>query len=306
MPRAGLVPGRVDQHEPRLVVVVRAQRRVVGRADVDRGSGTGRGRRPRGRRPRRTRRRSRLGEQHVVVRGGRARPRRASSSTKPDSDGVARAERAAAPRRRCGAQQVGRRAGAASALATTTSAGSDRAVGQPRRRRPARRARDDLGAPRSPVRTVDAQRDGPLAQRVGEPAQAAAHVPGAEGLLDVRHGGQRGRRAARVGAGVGRVAVEQRAQPRVAQVRRAEPAQRAPRRDGAQVAGTPGQPQQVAARSAATRGTAPRVTSQIRSARSRKRRPLRAGAGAERGVEGAAAPAAGRRAGRARVPSAKR
>ena len=86
----------------------------------------------------------------------------------------------------------------------------------------------------------------PLVHRLAQPAQATGDVPGAEGLLDVGDDGQRRRSASRVRAGVGRVAVEEHPQPRVAQLPAAQPAQRLPRRDRAHVGRTPGQAQQVA------------------------------------------------------------
>ena len=103
--------------------------------------------------------------------------------------------------------------------------------------------------------------------------QAAAQVPAAEVLLDVRHDAERGRGPARVGAGVRRVPVEQRAQPRVGEVALAEPAQRAAGRDRAQVAEPDGLPGQVPRRRrAATPGTGRRTASQIRSVRAASRR----------------------------------
>ena len=83
-------------------------------------------------------------------------------------------------------------------------------------------------------------------QRVGEGAQPAAQVPAAEGQLGVGDGDQRGRGAARVGAGVGGVPVEQHPQPRVGQVTAAQAAQGAAGADGGEVAEPPGQRGQVA------------------------------------------------------------
>ena len=74
---------------------------------------------------------------------------------------------------------------------------------------------------------------------LAEAVQAAGDVPAAEGLLDVRHGGQRGGGPARVGAGVGGVAVEQDAQPGVAQVPPTELAQGAAGSDDGEVLGVP-------------------------------------------------------------------
>ena len=79
-----------------------------------------------------------------------------------------------------------------------------------------------------------------------ELAQAAAHVPRAERRFDVRDCRQRGGRQPRVGAGVGGVAVEQHAQPGVAQIANTEAAQGLPGRDGAYVGEPAGQAQQVA------------------------------------------------------------
>ena len=180
------------------------------------------------------------------------RPRTASSTTKPDSDGVARASRRAAP-------------GCAHELAVDARGVGvrDDDVGRQRprarldpvdpaaRRRDARDARAgaDDGAPL----------DGAGVDRLAEQAQPARHVPAALGLLDVRHRGERRRGPPRVRAGVGGVPVQHGAQPRVAQVPAAERAQRQVRGDGADVAG-PGQGQPrdgAAARTAGSPGTAP-------------------------------------------------
>ena len=202
------------------------------------------------------------------------RPRSASSSTKPDSDGVARCSRRRARPATDGGSRSPYRC-AASAFDDDDVGGEPLAVGQ-HARPPPGRPRPAPRATAAPVPHDGAAQQRPLVHRRTEPAQPAGHVPGAERLLDVRHDRQRGRRPARVGAGVGRVAVEQHPQPRVAQVLLAEPAQRLPRRHRAHVAGPPGQPQQVRGRRpAATRGTAPRVTCQISCARSRKPVPVR-------------------------------
>ena len=74
-----------------------------------------------------------------------------------------------------------------------------------------------------------------LVKGEAESAQATPDVPRAERLLDVGNGGESSRRAARVGPGVGGVAVQHRAQVWIAQIATAEAAQGAPRRDRAEV-----------------------------------------------------------------------
>jgi hypothetical protein len=66
-----------------------------------------------------------------------------------------------------------------------------------------------------------------------DPARA---VPGAEGVLHVARDGQRGGRPPRIGAGVGGEALGHGPQPRVAERRAGERAQRVPRLDPDQVA----------------------------------------------------------------------
>jgi hypothetical protein len=161
--------------------------------------------------------------------------------------------------------------------------GQSLAVGQHHPRRPA--ALDEHLRDGRPEPHDGTAQHRPLVHCCPEPAQPAGHVPGAERLLDVRHDRQRGGRAARVGAGVGGVAVEEHPQPRVAQVLLAEPAQRLPRRHRAHVAGPPGQPQQVPAagqRRLEERhpGHLPDVVRAVEEAV-----PVRAGTGAEGVVE---------------------
>ena len=178
-PRA--VAGCVDQHEPRLRVVVRPQRRVVGRADVDRGV-----RRPAarpGRTPRRTRRRSR-------PRPGTARcgaPARACGRAAP---AAARSRTATASRDAAGGGPGRRSTGAAgrrtrcvaSAFATTTSASirSPSASTTPAARPPSTHDRHDVGS-----RCARARRAAP-------PARARPRRAGAG-----RRGRTRRRRSAR-------------------------------------------------------------------------------------------------------------
>ena len=84
-----------------------------------------------------------------------------------------------------------------------------------------------------------------LQQRVGDPPQPTADVPGPEVLFDVARHRQHRRGAAWVGAGVGGVAVEPGPQPRIGERRGAQAAQAAPRRDEPQVAQAEREPQQV-------------------------------------------------------------
>ena len=171
------------------------------------------------------------------------RPRSASSRTNPDSDGVPRASRRRArpPHRR--GQQV-------AVQVSRVGVGDDDvrrqplAVGQQHAPRPTALDEDlgDGGTGAQPGAALLGARE----HRRSEPAQPAGDVPGAEGLLDVGHHGQRRRRAARVRPGVGRVAVEEHPQPRVAEVLLPQPAQRLPGRHGADVRRTPGKAQQVA------------------------------------------------------------
>jgi hypothetical protein len=95
---------------------------------------------------------------------------------------------------------------------------------------------------------VDPEQAATVQQRVGQPSQPAADVPGAEPLLDVGRDRQHRWRAPRVGAGVGGVTVEPGAHPRVRQHRRAKAAQGEPGRDHAQVAQPGGEAQEVAGR----------------------------------------------------------
>ena len=104
------------------------------------------------------------------------------------------------------------------------------------------------------------------------------------------HGRQRRGRAARVGAGVGGVAVEEHPQPRVAQVAPAERAQRPAGGDGGDVARPPQrQPGEVAGPSSGDSRNGPRLASQTRAGpggegrASRRRR--RADQAVERGAQ---------------------
>ncbi len=195
------------------------------------------------------------------------RPRRASSRTKPDE-------------RRLGAAQGGQRAGRDGrrqqvAVDVGGVGVRDDDVG----RQPFAAREPDAGD--APPRAVEedpgdglagadlrAPVDGPRVHGVAEPPQTALDVPGAEGLLDVRHGRERGGGPARVRAGVGGVPVEAGPLVRVAQVPPPEPAQRVPRGDGAQVA----QPASPAGPGSGARPAGPRG----RSRGSRPRSPRRA------------------------------
>ena len=99
--------------------------------------------------------------------------------------------------------------------------------------------------PAAPARSTSA---------VDQAVQPAAHVPRAEGVLDVAGDGQRRRRPPRVGARVGGEALDDQPQPRVAHGGARQPAQRVP---GAH-------PQEVA-----------RVRRRRTPARARPRRPRR-------------------------------
>ena len=137
-------------------------------------------------------------------------------------------------------------------------------------------ARADLGA----------ALQGPQRHRVDQAAEPAVDVPGAEGLLDVGHGGQGGRGPAGVGAGVGGVAVQQHPQPGVLEVPPAQPAQALPGRDRHQVTDLAGLPEQAAGtleRGAEERppGGLPDLPGPLL-----ERRPLSAGPGPQGGVHG--------------------
>jgi hypothetical protein len=139
-----------------------------------------------------------------------------------------------------------------------------------------RRAGPDLGAGlgRAPL------------EGVAEAPQPAGDVPRAERLLDVRHGRERRRCPARVGAGVRGVPVEERALVGVPQVLRPEPAQAPPRRDRPHVADAAGQAGERPP--AVQRGLEEGLAGQVpdRGGPAEERRPVVARAGAERGVPG--------------------
>ena len=179
-----VVDGGVDQDEPRLGVLVGAQRGVVGGADVDRRVGH----RPAARRGRVELRVVVVGEQHRVV----AQPRGPPVQGQQQHEARATERRAAARAQPRARQQVAVEAGGVDRR--------DHDVGAaPRRRR--RGGRPWPGPPRS-ARPRPASRCGSArrAPRRARPRPRAsrrsppADVPGAEGLLDEGHRRQRGGR----------------------------------------------------------------------------------------------------------------
>ena len=209
------------------------------------------------------------------------RPRSASSSTKPDSDGVAAMQPAPSRPATDAGQQVAvqMRRRRRPTRRRPPASRSPSASTTPRARPPSTDPRHDVGTgahPDSAQHRAFVQRPRPSRRRPPRTCQRA------EGLLDVGHDGQRGRSPPRVGAGVGRVAVEQHPQPRVAQVAAAQPAQRLPRRDRAQVGRSAGPG--AAGRAPPSSGDSrngPRVTCQIRVRAVDQPVPVRAGARAE-------------------------
>ena len=178
------------------------------------------------------------------------RPRTPSSSTKPPATGWTGAAGAAAAAAAAGR---GRRRRRRRWRRPRPPAAGRRRRGAPRRpgRRPSR-----SGVTSVPVRTSTPSVEDPPGQRVGERAQAAAQVPAAERLLDVRDGERArpvpGAGRSRCRSRTGRAACA--AAGRAGSAGRA--AQRAAGRDRAQVADPAGLPGQVAhAVRPATRGT---------------------------------------------------
>ncbi len=100
-------------------------------------------------------------------------------------------------------------------------------------------------------------------QRVPKPGQAALHVPGSPGMLQVRDAADRRRRPVGGGPGVGRVPAHVLDQPRVGEEPARQPGQRLPGRAGEQVgqaglaAGQPGQVQRAGQEGPLARGPAP-------------------------------------------------
>ena len=128
------------------------------------------------------------------------------------------------------------------------------------------------------------ERPAALQQRVAQAAQAPAHPPRPEALLDVRRHRQHRRGAARVRARVGGVPVQPHAQPRVRQELLAEPAHRQPRGDHAQVAQAGAEPREVAGAQGPVQD---RLADEVPQPGGTvvQRLPRRTGPGTERGVE---------------------
>ncbi len=79
----------------------------------------------------------------------------------------------------------------------------------------------------------------PLRDGLAELVQAAREVPAAVATLDMRDDREGRRCPAWIGAGIGRIPVQEHPQPVVGQMTLAEPTQGQPRRDGGDVARTP-------------------------------------------------------------------
>ena len=236
----GAVPRSVDEDEPRLVVVVGSHGRVVGGAHVDRRVLDGRGA------P--AEHGVELGvvvvrEEHRVVRQPWRAPAQCQQQHEPGERGSGAVQAGSGGGRRGSAQQ--RAVDGVGVGVGDDDVGRDGlARRQPDAGDPAGLDDDLRDVAAGAYRGASFQR--PVVHGQCELAQAAAHVPRAERGLDVRDHRQRGGRQPRVGARVGGVAVEQHAQPRVAQIAGAEPTQALPRRDRAHVGDAAGQAQQLA------------------------------------------------------------
>ena len=233
------MPWGVDQDEDRLVVLVRSHQRVVRSADVDRGVVDG------------TWRPAEERIELLVVAGG-------------EEHGVVPQPGGTSPQRQLQGEGGRRRGGPAESIERRCRHRRGKQVGEQMAgvgvgdhdvgAHPFASGQADPGSPSALDEhlghvgvepELDTTLDATVVQRATQHPQPAAHVPRAEGLLDVRHHDERSRGASWVRAGVRRVAVEQHPRSRVLQVASAQAAKRGQRSDRAQVPYPQRLPQQV-------------------------------------------------------------